>query len=99
MPKAPYSPMRDPVKQVTERDMQTILARHASKPRRPERYLKWKRGGPWFIESDDGRFTVDKALVHNEPRYTAWQRSPKINLGCRDTADEAKALCEAKLRA
>ncbi len=63
--------------------------------------MKWLQFDAYYLESADGRYTVDRARIDKDGhyRYTAWQRGkPPLNLGCCDTAALAKDLCEVHER-
>jgi hypothetical protein len=102
MTQMPYVPMHPPKKELTQEDMWRTLAKHAPVPQKaPLEWEKPVKTGPKsaYILTRCGTYSVSKDASGDMVTYTAWKRptrgTPEINLGCRMTADEAKALCEA----
>src|SRR6185437_13439693 len=65
-----------------------------------ENTLSWhpRVKGQCYILSTCGRFSIEGSRSNGKLRYTAWRISSPIGewrtlLGCRDTPQEAKALC------
>jgi len=63
--------------------------------------MNWLQMDRYYLESDCGRYTVDRACIDRKPdgkpvlRFTAWVRGrPSENLGCCNDPDTAKQLCE-----
>lgn len=57
--------------------------------------MRWIRFDADCIESDDSRYSIDRARVCGKERFTAWFRGarPSENLGCCNTPELAKSLC------
>lgn len=60
--------------------------------------MKWLKFDADCIESEDARYSIDRARMDaaGTCRFTAWFRgvNPSENLGCADSSDTAKDLCE-----
>jgi hypothetical protein len=65
--------------------------------------IAWRRASAYHLESSCGRYTIDRVMAGETPRYTLWRldppRSPRM-VALFDSSDEAKAavarLGEAK---
>jgi hypothetical protein len=104
----PYSPIREPQKEVSQEEMWAKLAKH-TKPRvevklpAETRPLEWQKPvktsphGAGYMLSACGKFSVTKDMHELGFSYTAWLRTtqPATNLGCKLKKEEAMALCEA----
>lgn len=66
--------------------------------------MNWKRMSQWYLQQQGTGYTVSKALVMGEPRYSAWAPKPhkyasaKL-LDVKDTPQEAMQVCEDHRRA
>lgn len=60
--------------------------------------MEWQTGSRWHIYTAE-RYQISKSHVGPETVYTAWAPKPENSktlncLGCKNTAAEAKQLCE-----
>lgn len=73
----------------------------AQSPQEKSEALDWEKPQKYYVLTKCGRYSVSKSFDAGVPLYTAWRRVPEFDsyIGIRKTPDEAKALCEAHLRA
>ena len=55
--------------------------------------MNWKKLSPYAIACDN--FTISKALVSGEPRYTLWEGERMVAI--RDSAEELKRMVEKEV--
>lgn len=91
-----YAPMHGKRKELTLDDMHRTLAKHV--PRETNK-VSWQKpakstDGTYYVRSVCERYVVCAARSMGKWRYTATDlKGPKLILGTKDSADEAKALC------
>lgn len=106
-----YNPFPETRKSVTHEDMLATLAKRTKPdvkvsevietPKVELPVLDWQKPEKYYVLSTCLRYSVSKSFDNGVPRYTAWRRTPDFDsyIGIRDKPDEAKALCDAHLRA
>jgi len=64
--------------------------------------MQWRVVHKYRMDSECGDYTISKAYIRDQARYTAWWNGADTRadgmLGTRSDLDEAKAICEQHRR-